>query len=92
MSGGKALQILTSAGRVGRSKVSLSLAASTPSRVHTQFRASLGEVEIVAIFPVLYLAMERELGMAQTTDRWEIRSTANTWGRGRLYWENLPCS
>ena len=38
-------------------------------------------------FPVLYLAMERELGMAQTTDKWEIRSTANTWCRGRLYWQ-----
>merc|ERR1719370_2893081 len=64
ISGGKALHILARAGRVGTNNCSLSLAANTPSRVQTAFTASL--------------AVERELGMAQTTDRWEIRSTANT--------------
>ena len=42
MRGGKALQILVRAPREGRRRSSLSLLASTPSSVHTQFRASLG--------------------------------------------------
>ena len=62
--GGNALQIRARAGREGRISSSLSLAANTPNRVHTQLSASL--------------AIEREFGMAHTTDRWEIKSTANT--------------